>query len=307
MMTRSTNTQGTAARMSAITGMALIFGALALMSHHNGVAEEQNKDRTGAPGSQQPCSACHNSGSYDVTPSISVYPFEGADTPVTTFVPFTEYYVVFEVDASGAPAGYGFQATAVFGNGDNAGTFISCTDNAQLEDVNGRHIVEQNDLSPSNTFGLFWGAPAGGEGPVTFYASMLASNGAYGNAGDSYAGTLLTLDEAVTDIECPDCLDSDESLKAWATDECAAHRKPRGGHVGRLCARRAMGSIRASACREAPTRPQCLGQPWVAHRAHLRDGKCHFYGSAHQAAHAARMGALMPLVCEALLNVSLTF
>jgi hypothetical protein len=199
--------------------MALIFGALALMSHHNGVAEEQNKDRTGAPGSQQPCSACHNSGSYDVTPSISVYPFEGADTPVTTFVPFTEYYVVFEVDASGAPAGYGFQATAVFGNGDNAGTFISCSDNAQLEDVNGRHIVEQNDLSPSNTFGLFWGAPAGGEGPVTFYASMLASNGAYGNAGDSYAGTLLTLDEAVTDIECPDCLDSDESLKAWASDE----------------------------------------------------------------------------------------
>jgi hypothetical protein len=219
MMTRSTNTQGTAARLSAFTGMALIFGALALMSHHNGVAEEQNKDRTGAPGSQQPCSACHNSGSYDVTPSISVYPFEGADTPVTTFVPFTEYYVVFEVDASGAPAGYGFQATAVFGNGDNAGTFISCTDNAQLEDVNGRHIVEQNDLSPSNTFGLFWGAPAGGEGPVTFYASMLASNGAYGNAGDSYAGTFITLDEAVTDIECPDCLDSDESLKAWATDE----------------------------------------------------------------------------------------
>ena len=112
---------------------------------------------------------------------------------MTTFVPFTEYYVVFEVDASGAPAGYGFQATAVFGNGDNAGTFISCTDNAQLEDVNGRHIVEQNDLSPSNTFGLFWGAPAGGEGPVTFYASMLASNGAYGNNGDSTRGLLLTL------------------------------------------------------------------------------------------------------------------
>jgi hypothetical protein len=207
------------ARMSAAACMVLMFGSLALMSHHNGVAEEQNKDRTGAPGSQQPCSACHNSGSYDVTPSISVYPFEGADTPVTTFVPFTEYYVVFEVDASGAPAGYGFQATAVFGNGDNAGTFISCTDNAQLEEVNGRHIVEQNDLSPSNTFGLFWGAPAGGEGPVIFYASTLASNGAYGNAGDSYAGTLLTLDEAVTDIECPDCLDTDESLKAWATDE----------------------------------------------------------------------------------------
>ena len=211
--------QNRRARWSVLLFLSIGTFALTLMSHHNGVAEEQNKDRTGAPGSQQPCSACHNSGSYDVTPSISVYPFEGADTPVTTFVPFTEYYVVFEVDASGAPAGYGFQATAVFGNGDNAGTFVSCTDNAQLEDVNGRHIVEQNDLSPSNTFGLFWGAPAGGEGPVTFYASMLASNGAYGNTGDSYAGTLLTLDEAVTDIDCPDCDDVEEPLNAWASDE----------------------------------------------------------------------------------------
>jgi len=31
-----------------------------LMSHHNGVAEEQNKDRTGAPGSVQPCTYCHS-------------------------------------------------------------------------------------------------------------------------------------------------------------------------------------------------------------------------------------------------------
>ena len=31
-----------------------------LMSHHNGVAEEQNKDRTGAPGSVQPCTHCHS-------------------------------------------------------------------------------------------------------------------------------------------------------------------------------------------------------------------------------------------------------
>jgi len=192
--------------------------ALTLMSHHNGVAEEQNKDRTGAPGSSQPCSACHSTGSYDVTPSITVYPFEGADTPVTEFMPFTEYFVVFEVDASDNPAGYGFQATAVFGNGDNAGTFIGCSDNAQLEDVGGRHIVEQNDISTSNTFSLIWGAPAGGEGDVTFYTSMLAANGAYGNTGDSYAGTSLTLGEAVTDIGCPSCMDASQPTRIWATD-----------------------------------------------------------------------------------------
>lgn len=191
---------------------------LTLMSHHNGVAEQQNKDRTGAPGSQQVCTACHSSGSYTVTPSIAVYPFEGADTPVQTFMPNTEYYVEFTVGASDAPAGYGFQATAVFANGSNAGTFVGCTDNAQLEDVNGRHIVEQNDISPTNKFGLFWGAPDGGEGAVTFYASMLAANGAYGNSGDSYGGTSVTLEEAVTSIECPDCLDAQQPVRIWATE-----------------------------------------------------------------------------------------
>ena len=204
------------------TFVGLLFAgvfALTLMSHHNGVAEQQNKDRTGAPGSQQVCTACHSGGSYTVTPSIAVYPFPGADTPVQTFMPNTEYYVEFTVGASGAPAGYGFQATAVFGNGSNAGTFIDCTSNAQLEDVNGRHIVEQNDLSPSNTFGLYWGAPDGGEGSVTFYASMLACNGANGNSGDSFGGTSLTLDEAVTDIECPDCLDPANPVRIWATEQ----------------------------------------------------------------------------------------
>ena len=204
---------------SAITSMAVFVFSLTLMSHHNGVAEQQNKDRTGAPGSQQVCTACHSNGSYTVTPSIAVYPFEGADEPVTTFMPNTEYYVVFTVGATGSPAGYGFQATAVFADGSNAGTFIACTDNAQLEDVNGRHIVEQNDLSTGNTFGLYWGAPDGGEGDVTFYASMLAANGAYGNSGDSFGGTSHTINEAVTNIECPDCFGEQSGTRMWATDD----------------------------------------------------------------------------------------
>ncbi|MFZ8836523.1 MAG: choice-of-anchor V domain-containing protein [Flavobacteriales bacterium] len=207
------------AHFSTLGVLFLVIFGLTLMSHHNGVAEQQNKDRTGAPGSDQVCTACHSGGSYTVTPSITVYPFKGADTPVSTFMPNTEYYVEFTVGATGAPAGYGFQATAVFGNGDNAGTFIACTDNAQLEDVGGRHIVEHNDLSPENTFGLYWGAPEGGDGDVTFYVSMMACNGAYGNSGDSYGGTSLTLNEAVTNINCPDCLDGDAASRLWATDE----------------------------------------------------------------------------------------
>ncbi len=211
--------QNRRARWSVLLSLSIGTFALTLMSHHNGVAEEQNKDRTGAPGSSQPCSACHSSGSYTVTPSITAYAFEGSETPVTEFTPNTEYYIVFEVGSSDNPEGYGFQATAVFGNGDNAGTFIACSDNAQLEDVGGRHIVEQNDISASNTFSLYWGAPAGGEGDVTFYASMLAANGAYGNTGDSYAGTSLTLSEAVTGINCPDCWGDRDPIRMWATGD----------------------------------------------------------------------------------------
>ena len=207
------------ARMSAFACMALMFGALALMSHHNGVAEQQNKDRTGAPGSQQPCTACHSNGSYNVTPFIAVYAFEGSNDPLSEYIPGTEYYVEFTVNASGAPDGYGFQATAVDAVGDNAGTFIACTSNAQLEDVGGRHIVEQNDLSASNTFGLWWGAPADFAGEITFYASMLACNGNSGNTGDSYAGTSLTINNIVIGIDCPDCENVDEPLLAWASDE----------------------------------------------------------------------------------------
>ena len=219
MMNRKEGARKSTARMSAAACMVLMFGSLALMSHHNGVAEQQNKDRTGAPGSQQPCSACHSNGSYNVTPSIAVYAFEGSNEPLTEYLPGTEYYVEFTVNASGAPDGYGLQATAVDAVGDNAGTFISCTSNAQLEDVGGRHIVEQNDLSASNTFGLWWGSPEEVAGDVTFYASMIACNGNSANTGDSYAGTSLTISNTPIGIDCPDCGDVEEPLNAWASDE----------------------------------------------------------------------------------------
>ena len=99
MMIRQEGAHKRTARMSAFACMALMFGALALMSHHNGVAEQQNKDRTGAPGSQQPCTACHSNGSYNVTPFIAVYAFEGSNDPLSEYIPGTEYYVEFTVNA----------------------------------------------------------------------------------------------------------------------------------------------------------------------------------------------------------------
>ena len=54
--------------MSAVSLLALI-----LLSSSDGVAEVQNQDRTGAPGSAQTCIQCHSQpGSMTATSSISI-------------------------------------------------------------------------------------------------------------------------------------------------------------------------------------------------------------------------------------------
>jgi len=60
-------------RISAIGCTAVLAGtALLLTSHHNGVAEQQNKDRTGAPGSDPVCTACHSGSNFAPTSSIAL-------------------------------------------------------------------------------------------------------------------------------------------------------------------------------------------------------------------------------------------
>ena len=66
------------------------IAVLSLMSHHNGVAEEQNKDRTGAPGSSQPCTHCHSpAGNVNTTSTINVYDADGV--AVSEYIPGTNY------------------------------------------------------------------------------------------------------------------------------------------------------------------------------------------------------------------------
>jgi len=46
-------------------------GALVLLSNSSGVAHQQNKDRTGAPGSDNTCQQCHAGGSF--APEVSAF------------------------------------------------------------------------------------------------------------------------------------------------------------------------------------------------------------------------------------------
>jgi hypothetical protein len=177
----------------------LLLAAPVFIASHSGVAEIQGVDRTGAPGSSQPCGQCHSAGAFN--PTLNIELLSGPDfIPVTEYVGGETYQVRFTINAGvGMPSTYGFQATAVFDSDvANAGTFSNPGPSVQLEDVEGRHIVEQSTDTPSNTFEVSWTAPESGSGPLTFYASAVASNNNMNVLGDGYDGASLSITEQVT-------------------------------------------------------------------------------------------------------------
>jgi len=170
-------------------------GAFALLSHSNGVAEEQSKDRTGAPGSTQPCTHCHSpTSSFSASSIIAVLDIDGNE--ISEYIPGIEYDVEFKVSATGASA-YGFQATSILANGSNAGEFSNPGTNVQLEAVGSRHIVEHSNQHVSGVFTSTWTAPDTGSGAVGFYMAGLAVNLGSGNNGDSHHATAISLTEGV--------------------------------------------------------------------------------------------------------------
>lgn len=177
---------------SLFAGCVVAFGLLAAS---NGVAEIQNEDRTGAPGSANPCSQCHSGGSGTVDVDIQlVDPVN--NLAVNEYVPGASYVMRMVVTSDFANE-YGAQGTAVLSDGSNAGAFSDPSGNTQLESVEGRHIVEHNSSSTDNVFEATWAAPETGSGTVSFYMSGVGADGAGSFQNDGYAGTSLDIDEAI--------------------------------------------------------------------------------------------------------------
>jgi hypothetical protein len=175
---------------------ATIF-SIGLMSSSSGVAEVQNQDRTGAPGSAQACTLCHESGStLNASNTISVFNTNGDE--VTAYIPGETYEVNFIVSGNGA-AGFGFQATSILSDGSNAGEFSNPGNAVQLEAVGARHIVEQSTPSTTGIFTATWTAPDVGSGDVGFFMAGIAANLQDGNNGDSHDETALSLSEGSSD------------------------------------------------------------------------------------------------------------
>ena len=166
---------------------------LGLMAASQGVAEAQNQDRTGAPGSAPACTMCHN-GNSSASAAFEVVDATTQEA-ATSYTPGQEYLVRMVIAGGEATSVYGMQSTAVLTNGSNAGTFSAPSGNAQLEDVDGRHIVEHNAASASNVFEVTWTAPASGSGNADFYMSALECNGNGATNGDGYLPATLSLPE----------------------------------------------------------------------------------------------------------------
>ena len=177
----------------ALIVVALSVAFVVLMASSQGVAQAQNRDRTGAPGSDPDCSSCHN-GPTSANAFFQVLDVVTQES-MSAYTPGQEYLVRMVIAGGEASSVYGMQSTVVLSDGSNAGSFSAPSANAQLEDVDGRHIVEQNFSSVSNVFDVIWTAPAAGSGNADFYMSALECNGNGSVNGDGYMPASLSLPE----------------------------------------------------------------------------------------------------------------
>lgn len=190
-------------RNSTIAFSVLALGCMALfISAEDGVAEGQNKDRTGAPGSSATCGTtnCHDDNMFQPNISVQVIDTQTA-LPVSEYVPGTTYVFSVSVSNSGA-AVTGMQATALLSsNNSNAGSFSLPGPNSQLESVGGRHFIEHSQPNEGTEFVGFWQAPASGSGTVDIYAAGIAGNGNGGSSGDGFAGAIsFSLTETIVSV-----------------------------------------------------------------------------------------------------------
>ncbi len=175
-----------------------VFGALLTLTlfwgNAGGAALVQKLDRTGSPLSPGPCQACHSQGNFNPSLDIKLL---AADQPVSSYTPGETYTFRVIVNANANASLFGFQAVALFPNGDaQAGTFQGAPTGISIRTVNDRKYPEHTFPSLKDTFSLQWVAPAANSGEVRFYASGVAANGNSNSSGDGSATKSLFISES---------------------------------------------------------------------------------------------------------------
>jgi hypothetical protein len=143
--------------------------------------------RTGAPG-EPSCatSTCHSGAAQDGSAENTFILLSGA-TVVTDYLPGQTYNVTVAMASN--PAKKGFQATALDGSNNMAGTFTGQTiGGTAVNSSAGRqyanHTGSSNQSSENSVWIWTWTAPATDVGPVTFYVATNKTNNSNTAAGD---------------------------------------------------------------------------------------------------------------------------
>jgi hypothetical protein len=183
---------------------AIFFGfgigiiSLFLVSNSGGRASSGSNDSTGSPiNGNQTCAMCH--GSNNFTPSIASELKDANGNVITgSYTPGETYILKITMAAgTGAPTGYGWQATVLDASNSMAGSFASPMSGAQVSTLSGVQYIEQTAASPVPFTTVEWTAPAAGAGDVTIYAAGICSNTNSGAGGDGAASlTPVVLTEA---------------------------------------------------------------------------------------------------------------
>ena len=179
--------------------LALLY--VGLQSRSTGPAtSNQMLEVTGAPGSTNaPPGTCANTGCHNPVnfdPSASIQLLDGSNV-VTEYEPGKAYTLrISIVPGNGTPARYGFQAVALNGSDNQAGSWGTLGSGQQVAVLSNRDYLEHSLPSSENIFESEWVAPAVGTGDVTFYAAGVAANGAGGSTGDGVANTTLDVTES---------------------------------------------------------------------------------------------------------------
>lgn len=182
------------------TFFALMAGAFLFLGNSDGRASANSEGNTGAPddntSNNRTCQTCHNNGTFGVTPVLEITNVGG--TVITdNFNPGETYNVKMTIDATGSPAGYGFQITSLNAadgmNGAPVNTWSTPGSNVQFATLgNGRQYAEQSSSSSSNEFTMEWTAPA--SGTVTFYYGGNAINDNGNTNGDNASMGSMSID-----------------------------------------------------------------------------------------------------------------
>lgn len=164
----------------------LITASIAVSANSGGRATVANSGNTGAPGESVVCGTCHATSTAfgDISAQMDV--IDGLGMPATLLIPDQVYTITITVLHTGAPAGFGFQATVLDQDNRSVGTLSNPSSNtqfAQTTGADGRAYAEHNGVSPSNTFSFDWTAPTG-TGVITFYVTATAVNGNGATSGD---------------------------------------------------------------------------------------------------------------------------